>query len=116
MSVTDGGLSEGALLLGGLALAGIFLLIAFLIFEFIRDLSKTDVEREKDIEKAGRGQATDRQSFRGWAVLGLILCCAVMYHVHHVSTRPVITPEEVPLHRRVVNDEGLQAGLLDDFR
>ena len=60
MSVTDGGLSEGGLLLGGLALAGIFLLVAFLIFEFIRDLSKSDVEREKDIEKASPNCVAER--------------------------------------------------------
>ena len=35
------------------------------------------------------------RSFRGWAVLGLIGCFAIMFHVHHISTRAIITPEEV---------------------
>lgn len=88
-----GNLGEGGLLLGGLCIAVAVALAVFVVFDYVRDFNKTDVEREKEAEKSRRG-VVQAKSFRIWAILGVVLCCFVIKHVHHISTRPALTSFE----------------------
>ena len=91
----DGGgnLGEGGMLLGGVAVAVAIALAVFIVFDYLRDFNKTDVEKEKDHEKSKRG-VVQAKSFRLYAVIGVIVCCLVVKHVHHISTRPALTAHE----------------------
>ena len=87
---TGVGLTDGGMVLGGLALSMIFLLAAFVCFDCIRDLNQSDAELEKQKERQKRG-VVQMKSFRGWALLGIVICCLVLKHVHHISTTPLMS-------------------------
>ena len=91
---TGVGLTDGGMVLGGLALSMIFLLGAFVCFDCIRDLNQTDAELEKQKERQKRG-VVQMKSFRGWALLGIVICCLVLKHVHHISTTPLMSEHDV---------------------
>jgi flagellar biosynthesis/type III secretory pathway M-ring protein FliF/YscJ len=86
--------SEGAtLVLGGLAISVALMLAAFVVFSLVRDMQRSDAEIEKAREGASRG-VIQAKSFRGWAVLGIVICVLVMKHIHHISTQPALTHEQ----------------------
>ena len=91
---TGVGLTDGGMVLGGLALSMIFLLAAFVCFDCIRDLNQSDAELEKQKERQKRG-VVQMKSFRGWALLGIVICCLVLKHVHHISTTPLMSEDDV---------------------
>jgi hypothetical protein len=91
---SGGGLSDGGMVLGGLAISAIFLLAAFIAFDCLRELNQSDAEAEKEKERERRGVVRTK-SFRGWAVIGIVICLLVMKHVHHMTTAPMMSEEEV---------------------
>ena len=91
---TGGGLSDGGMVMGGLAISMIFLLAAFIAFDCLRELNMNDAEAEKERERERRGVVRTK-SFRGWAVVGMVICIIVIKHVHHVSTAPLMSQEDV---------------------
>ncbi len=88
------GLGDGGMVLGGLALSAIFLLGAFIAFDCLRELNQTDAEAEKEKERERRGVVRTK-SFRGWAIVGILICLFVIKHVHHLSTAPMMSEEDV---------------------
>ena len=88
------GLSDAGMVLGGVALSAIFLLAAFIAFDCLRELNQSDAEAEKERERERRG-VVRQKSFRGWAIVGILMCLLVMKHVHHLSTAPMMSEEEV---------------------
>ena len=105
---TGVGLTDGGMVLGGLALSMIFLLGAFVCFDCIRDLNQTDAELEKQKERQKRG-VVQMKSFRGWALLGIVICCVVVKQLHHASQNPV-TDELDDMHAKHFAPEQVEGG------
>ena len=90
----SGGLSDGGMVLGGVAISAIFLLAAFIAFDCLREMNQSDAEAEKERERERRG-VVRAKSFRGWAIIGIVICLCVIKHVHHLSTAPMMSEDDV---------------------